>query len=95
MRNEQWIFYENFPVFDQMETTKGFEWIKFVRRHLHQIQETELVDISKLNCVWIHGSLRMQECRDESESYNYQQIQLSNNKLINGILGGTLDLAWL
>ena len=24
----------------------------------------------------------MQECRDESEIYNYQQIQLSNNKLI-------------
>ena len=37
----------------------------------------------------------MQEGRDESEIYNYKRIQLSNNKLINGILGGTLDLAWL
>ena len=35
----------------------------------------------------------MQECGDESEIYNYQQIRLSNNKLINGTLGGTLDLA--
>ena len=34
----------------------------------------------------------MQECRDESEIYNYQRIQRSNNKFINGILGGTLGL---
>ena len=27
-----------------------------------------------------------------SEMYNCQRIQLSNNKFINGILGGTLDL---
>ena len=31
----------------------------------------------------------------ESEIYIYQQIQLLNNKFINGILRGTLDLAWL
>ena len=37
----------------------------------------------------------MQECRDESDIYNYKQIQLLNNKFTNGILGGTLDLAWL
>ena len=36
----------------------------------------------------------MQECRDESDIYNYKQIQLLNNKFIYGILGGgTLDLA--
>ena len=34
----------------------------------------------------------MQECRDESEIYNYQQIQLLNNKFINVILGVMLDL---
>ena len=34
----------------------------------------------------------MQECRHESDIYNYQRIQLSNNKFINVILGGTLDL---
>ena len=28
----------------------------------------------------------MQECRNESEIYNYQRVQLSNNKFINGIL---------
>ena len=37
--------------------------------------------------------LRMQECRHESEIYNYQRIQLLNNKFINGLLGGMLDLA--
>ena len=35
----------------------------------------------------------MQECRDESEIYNYQRIQLSNNKFINVILG--VRLTWL
>ena len=31
----------------------------------------------------------------ESEIYIYQWIQLLNSKFINGILGGSLDLAWL
>ena len=35
----------------------------------------------------------MQECRDESEIYNYQRIQLLNNEFINGILG--VRLTWL
>jgi len=34
----------------------------------------------------------MQEWRDESEIYNYQRIQLSNNKFINEILG--VRLTW-
>ena len=34
----------------------------------------------------------MQECRDESEIYNYRQIQLSNNKFINVVLRVMLDL---
>ena len=46
-----------------------------------------MVEISQLPRV------RMQECRSESEIYIYQGIQLSNNKFINGISGGTLDLA--
>ena len=33
----------------------------------------------------IHSSLRMQECRHESENYNYRRIQLSNNKFINDL----------
>ena len=37
----------------------------------------------------------MQEYRDESEIYDYPCIQLSNNKFINTILGGTFDLPWL
>ena len=39
----------------------------------------------------------MQECTDESEIYNYQRIQFSNNGILGGGGGveGTLDLAWL
>ena len=38
--------------------------------------------------------VHMQECRDESDMYNYQRIQISNNNSLM-VLGGTLDLAWL
>ena len=34
----------------------------------------------------------MQECRDETEIYNYQLIQPFNNKFINAILVGMLAL---
>ena len=45
----------------------------------------------KLRCKKFHNH---QECRDESEIYNYHRAQLSNNKFINGIFGFTLhDLA--
>ena len=44
----------------------------------------------------------MQKCRDESEIYKYQRIQLSNDKFINEILRGmvvgggyTYSLTWL
>ena len=75
---------------------KIFEWIKLLRRHIYQYRETaELVEISELPYVF-HSSLHMQECRKESETYNYKLIQLLNhNKLINGILGDMLDQAWL
>ena len=46
--------------------------VKIVLRHLHQIQEN-----------WAGKSLRMQGCRDETEIYNYERIQPSNNKFIN------------
>ena len=41
------------------------------------------------------SSLRMQECRFEfdTDCGNDFQIQHSNNKFIDGLLGGTLDLA--
>ena len=42
--------------------------------------------------VWIHSSLCMQECRDESEIYNYQQIQLMNNSLMES---WGVRLTWL
>ena len=41
--------------------------------------------------MWIHGALYMQERKDESQIYNYQRIQLSNDKFMNGILAGMLD----
>ena len=77
---------------------KIFGWIKLLRRHLHQFRETVLIEISELLRVWIDGKLCIQECRVESEIYNYQRIELSQNKFINGILrgeGDTLELTSL
>ena len=39
-----------------------------------KFRETELVEISQLPRVWIHGSVRGQECRDDSVIYNYQRV---------------------
>ena len=50
--------------------------------------ETKLVKISQLPGVQIHCSSHIQECRDESEIYNYQRIRLSKNEFVNRILGG-------
>ena len=84
MRNEQWIFYENFSVFGQIENV----W-------MNKISSKTFTSISQLPSVRIHGSLSMQECRDESEIYIYQWIQLSNNKFINVISGaGGGGYAW-
>ena len=43
----------------------------------------------------IHRLLRMQDCRFEFDTGcgNYKRIHFSNDKFMNGILGGTLDLA--
>ena len=59
---------------------KIFEWIKLLRRHLRQIQGNWGGRNFKLPHVWLHSSLRMQECRDESDIYIYQRFQLLNNK---------------
>ena len=78
-----------------MVRVKIFKWVKIHRRHLRQIQGhlagRNFVTESSVN---IHSSLRMQECRHESENYNQllSTVQLSNNKFINVIMGGTLDL---
>ena len=62
---------------------------------MNKFSSKTFTSISQLPSVRIHGSLHMQEGRDESEINIYQWIQLSNNKFINGISGGggTLDLA--
>ena len=78
-----------------LDRLKIFEWVKFRRRHLHQIQENWAIR-NFLTASYVNSrSLGTQEYRDESEIYKDQWIQLSNNKFINEILGGTLDLAWL
>ena len=84
MRNEQWIFYENFSVFGQIEI-----YIKF-----RETEQEELF-ITASTRVWIHGSKRMHVYRDKSKIYNQQRIPPSNDKFIYGILRGTLDLAWV
>ena len=66
---------------------KIFRWIKFLPRHLHQFQGN-WGGRNFITTSWIHGSLRIQECRDEYEIYNYRRIQPVNNKFIKGILGG-------
>ena len=63
---------------------------------MNKISSKTFTSISQLPSVRIHGSLSMQECRDESEIYIYQWIQLSNNKFINVISGaGGVRLTWL
>ena len=67
---------------------KIFEWIKFLRRYLHQIPENcagrNFITALRVNSQLIMQT--MQECRDESEIYYYQHIQLSNKKFMNGIV---------
>ena len=61
MRNEQWIFYENFSVFGQIENL----WMdKITYKSFTSIQPRFLNS----------RPLRMQECRDESEIYNSQRV---------------------
>ena len=57
---------------------------------LRQVKRTPQNSINEL-IIWKKNPLVV-----ESEIYIYQQIQLKlNNKFINGILGDSLDLAWL
>ena len=76
---------------------KSLNGLNFLKDINIKFRKTELVEILQLLRVWIHSSLSMQECRDESEIYNFQHIQVSNNKFINGILGGGggVRLIWL
>ena len=65
-----------------MVRLKMFEWIKFLRRHLHQIQGNWVEKFH--NCLaW--------ECKNAEvnlKSTSAKGIQLSNNKFINGGGGG-------
>ena len=52
---------------------------------MNKFSSKTFTSISQLPSVRIHGSL---QCRDESEIYIYQWIQLSNNKFINSFQWG-------
>ena len=94
MRNEQWIIFESLSLDLYLVRLKIFEWIKILRRHLHQIQGNwagrSFVTESRVNSRLITHA---KECKDESEIHNCQRTQLSNNKFFNGILG--VRLTWL
>ena len=71
---------------------KSLNGLSFLEDIYINFRKMEVVEISWLPHVWIHGSLHIQECRDQSEIYKEQRIQLLNNKFINGyFLGGMLD----
>ena len=68
--------------------------LKLLQGNLHQILGI-WVGRNLITTRQIHGSMHVQECREESKIYTYQQIQLSNNKFINGIWGGGgVHLTW-
>ena len=90
MRKEQLIFHDNTSLFGQIE-----KYLNYLKDIYIKFKKTELAEISWLPRLWIHSSLRKQGSRDETEIYNNQRIQPSNNKFINAILGGKLDLPWL
>ena len=75
---------------------KTFEWIKCLRRHLHQIQGNgacrNFVTKSRVNLRLITPCKNAH--RDESEIYNFQRFNLiSNNKYITG--SWEVRLTWL
>ena len=75
---------------------KTFEWIKCLRRHLHQIQGNRacrnFVTKSRVNLRLITPCKNAH--RDESEIYNFQRFNLiSNNKYITG--SWEVRLTWL
>ena len=75
---------------------KIFEWIKLLRRHLHQIQGNgacrNFVTKSRVNLRLITPCKNAH--RDESEIYNFQRFNLiSNNKYITG--SWEVRLTWL
>ena len=64
---------------------KIFEWIKLLQRNSHQIPGNRagrnFITTSCVNSPLITHA----ECWGESEVYNYQKIQLLNDKFVNGI----------
>ena len=71
---------------------KIFEWIKLLQRNSHQIPGNRagrnFITTSRVNSLLITHA----ECWGESEVYNYQQIQLLNDKFVNGIFGVCLTV---
>ena len=62
------LFYEYVSVFGQIENL----W-------MDKIPSKTFASIHQKCLAWIHGSLRMQECKDDSEIYNYQRDSTFEN----------------
>ena len=64
-----------------LDRLKIFEWMKFLRRHLRQIRG-KLSWLKFPNCLACEfpAYYACKKCRNESEIYKYQWIQLLNNK---------------
>ena len=77
-------FYNNISVFVRIQISfSGQNCFEDIH---NKFKETEPVEILWLPHLWINCLLCMQGSRDEPKIYNYQQIQLSNNNFIDGIL---------
>ena len=59
-----------------------------------KFRETELVELNFVTASRVNSRLTTHECRDESQICNYQRMQFSNNKFINGESWG-VRLTWL
>lgn len=82
MHNDQYIFY--YHTFIHIEKSLRMDKISLLWRNLCQsLRKPSRQKFKKLFAC----EFTAQECRDESE--------ISNNRFKNGILRGSLDLAWL
>ena len=84
MHNDQYIFYFIFSVFIHIEKSLRVDKILLLWRNF--CQSLEKLSRQKFKNLFA-CEFTAQECRDESE--------ISNDRFKNGILGGSLDLAWL
>ena len=83
------FFYDNLSVFRQSNLWMDKIALKTFTSNSRKLSWRKFYNC----CTWIHCSLRKQECRHESEIYNYRRIQFLNIKLIMESWG--VSLTWL